>query len=114
MENQTYYEEPCTFELNIAKTRLGPMVLELIQPVSGKSPHQDFLEARGEGVQHFGFLVGDVEESIEIMKGYGYEMSSGAFDFGEKKDGAGVYFNTERDLGIQLEFIRLPSEEAGK
>lgn len=109
---QTYYEKDCSFELKIAKAKLGPIVLELIQPVSGKTPHQDFLETKGEGVQHFGFLVDDVEKHVEIMKSYGYEMSSGAFDFGEKKDGAGVYFNTEKDLGIQLEFIHMPSEEA--
>jgi hypothetical protein len=33
-------------------TQIGDMELELIQPVRGDSPHKEFLETKGDGIQH--------------------------------------------------------------
>ncbi len=38
--------------IKLAGAKLGPIVLELIQPVEGKSIWSDFIEARGEGIHH--------------------------------------------------------------
>src|SRR4030042_2671075 len=35
-------------------TQIGDMELELIQPIDGESPHQEFLAQKGEGIQHLG------------------------------------------------------------
>ena len=44
---------------------MGDVELELIQPVSGESPHKEFLDSKGEGIQHIAFAVSDVEKEVE-------------------------------------------------
>lgn len=43
----------CTFKFAYAKA--GPITLELVQTVSGKSSYQEFLDRHGEGLHHLGF-----------------------------------------------------------
>ncbi|GAJ22306.1 unnamed protein product [marine sediment metagenome] len=38
-----------TVKLRIRFVQIGPIQLELIQPVEGESPQKEFLESRGEG-----------------------------------------------------------------
>ena len=56
MTECTYYgeEQPCTWISAFAKT--GDTLIELCQPVSGKSIFDDFLREQGEGMQHVGNL----------------------------------------------------------
>jgi methylmalonyl-CoA/ethylmalonyl-CoA epimerase len=39
-------------------------VLEVIQPLEGKSPHQEFLDNHGEGIQHIAFAVDDLNREV--------------------------------------------------
>ncbi len=50
--------------VRIAFAKLGGLNLELIQPV-GPSPHKEYLDEKGEGVQHLGFLVDNVVEATK-------------------------------------------------
>jgi methylmalonyl-CoA/ethylmalonyl-CoA epimerase len=43
----------CTFKFAYAKA--GPITLELVETVSGKSSYQEFLDRHGEGLHHLGF-----------------------------------------------------------
>ncbi|WP_394743120.1 VOC family protein [Natronococcus roseus] len=43
-------ETECAFEIGYAT--LGDVEIEFVEPLSGESIHQDFLEAHGEGVHH--------------------------------------------------------------
>lgn len=56
MTECTYYgqPEPCTWISAFAKT--GDTLIELCQPVAGKSVFADFLREHGEGMQHVGNL----------------------------------------------------------
>lgn len=56
--------KPMYAEFNIQATRIGDIELELIQPVSGESPHKEFLETKGEGIQHVMFAVDDFGETV--------------------------------------------------
>jgi hypothetical protein len=51
----TFRGEPveCTFKFAYAK--VGPITLELAQPVSGNSSYREFLDQHGEGLHHIGF-----------------------------------------------------------
>jgi len=55
---------PMYAEFNIQAARIGDVELELIQPVSGKSPHKEFLETKGEGIQHVMFAVDDFNKEV--------------------------------------------------
>ncbi|HEV3114447.1 MAG TPA: VOC family protein [Candidatus Binataceae bacterium] len=62
------------FSLRTAMGRLGPrgeQEIEIIQPVEGPSPYREFLEERGEGLNHVSFLVPDFEPAAERMRASG-------------------------------------------
>ena len=46
----------------------GPLQLELIEPVEGDAPHKWFLEEKGEGIQHLGFIVDNCDEWLAYLK----------------------------------------------
>jgi len=108
---KTYYGEPASFELKIALAQVGPVQLELIQPVSGMSPHMDFINAELEGLHHLGVLVDDIGQ-VDYFKKLGYETASEAYGLGDKKDGFGAYIDMRQDCGILLELIRFPEGES--
>jgi len=59
--------------LNIAFGRSGDIEIELIEWVSGHSPHREFLERGREGMHHLRFRVDDADAWIAKMKPLGYE-----------------------------------------
>ena len=56
--------KPMKAKFKIYVANVGGMDIELIQPVEGDSPHQEFLDTKGEGIQHIAFAVDDVEKEI--------------------------------------------------
>ena len=56
--------KPMEIKLKQLCTQIGDIELELIQPGEEASPWKDFLDSKGEGVQHLGFRVKDVEDAV--------------------------------------------------
>jgi methylmalonyl-CoA/ethylmalonyl-CoA epimerase len=54
--------------------QIGEMELELIQPIDGESPHQEFLDQKGEGIQHLGFMVDNLEENVKRLTDEGSDI----------------------------------------
>jgi methylmalonyl-CoA/ethylmalonyl-CoA epimerase len=77
----------------IKATQLGNVELELIQPLEGGSPHREYLESKGEGIQHLAFAVDDLNDTVEKLTSEG----STILLEGRREDGSGV---TYLDLGI--------------
>ena len=100
------YGKPAPDVKLVAKaTTLGPIGIELIQPVSGETPQKKFLESRGEGINHIGFVVDDIEEAISIMTEAGFKAVSVA----KNKGGGGVaFFDTDQKGGVTIELEQLP------
>jgi len=63
-----YKGKPMNATFKIAAVNVGGVELEFIQPVNGDSPHQAFLDDKGEGIQHLAFAVENLEEDIENLK----------------------------------------------
>lgn len=110
IKKTTYRGEPCSFELKIAMAQVGPLMLELLQPVSGTTPHQEFLDQHGEGLQHVGVFVERIDEAVEQVRQLGYQEISAAYGITSSGEGAGVYFDTLGALGTLLELIEMPSQ----
>ena len=66
--------KPMDAEFNIQATRIGNVELELIQPIEGESPHKEFLETKGEGIQHVMFAVDDFEKEVDRLTKQGVEV----------------------------------------
>ncbi len=60
--------------VKIQITRIGNMELELIQPLEGPSPHREFLDVKGEGIQHLGFMVDDLGGAVKDLTEEGSEV----------------------------------------
>ena len=73
-----YKDKPMDATFKIAAVNVGGVELEFIQPVEGESPHQDFLDEKGEGIHHLAFAVENLEGDIDNLKekGAGIQMQS--------------------------------------
>ena len=85
--------------VKIKLVQIGPIQIQLIQPGEGKSHYKDFLEKKGEGVYHLGFVVDDVDDSEAELKKLGLKVLSS----GRREDGSGFsYLDTAGKGGVIL------------
>lgn len=59
--------------LKLAFGRSGGLEIELIEPVSGAGPHQEFVDAGNEGVHHVRFRIDDLDGKLPALNAAGYE-----------------------------------------
>ena len=67
-----YRGQPETSSIKVAFAQSGDVEIELIEWVSGKTPHKEFLEAGREGMHHLRFMVDNVDEKVEAAAAFGY------------------------------------------
>ena len=79
-----YGDEKMEATFKISAAVVGEVEMEFIQPVSGKSPHQAFLDEKGEGIQHLAFAVENLDEEIERLTKNGASVQLKA-DLGKLK-----------------------------
>jgi methylmalonyl-CoA/ethylmalonyl-CoA epimerase len=85
--------------VKIKVVQIGPIQIQLIQPGEGKSLYKDFLEKKGEGVYHLGFVVDHVDDSEAELKKLGLKVLSS----GRREDGSGFsYLDTAGKGGVIL------------
>ena len=88
--------------------QVGPIQIQLCQPGEGKSTYKDFLEKKGEGVFHLGFVVDDVDDAEAELKALGL----GVLSSGRRKDGSGFsYMDTAGEAGVVLLVRQSPGVE---
>ncbi|MBN1257825.1 MAG: VOC family protein [Planctomycetes bacterium] len=63
-DNITYLGQPSEGYWEMAFARFGKMELEFSCPVKSPSIYEDFLNEHGEGLQHLGFDVPDLDATI--------------------------------------------------
>lgn len=92
-------DETGFFNLQFKIAQVGDIQIQLCQPGEGKSPYKDFLEKKGEGVYHLGFVVDDIDDSEASLKKLGLSVLSS----GRRVDGSGFsYFDTAGKAGVVL------------
>ncbi len=74
LEGCDYRGRKADVSMRIAFGRSGPLEIELIEPVSGESPHFELLERYGEGVHHVRFRVDDLDPPREKLEALGFEV----------------------------------------
>ena len=60
--------------LRIGFAKSGPVEIELIEWVSGETPHKEFLDAGREGMHHLRFVVDNVEAKVKEAEDFGYQQ----------------------------------------
>ena len=105
----TYYGEPCDAENLVSMAYTGGTFVELIQPVSGRSIFQDYLDKNpAGGVQHIAFSlpVRDLDKVISGLTEKGYPVIS-TFDTPIARI---VFFDTIKDIGVFTEIIGITGQ----
>ena len=92
-------EEPCKMKLAFGKS--GNIEIELIQLISGKSPHKEFLDAGREGIHHIRFIVDDLDQSVQDAE----EFQFNPIWTRQFADGLAVAYLERDDDPLLLEFF---------
>lgn len=99
LRESMYRGKPSDHTYLLALAWVGDTQLELMQPLTGRSCYDEFLETKGEGLHHIKELVEDCQAEIARYAAKGIQViQSGKFD-----DDEFYYFDTEPTLGIVLE-----------
>ncbi|MDD5018640.1 MAG: VOC family protein [Eubacteriales bacterium] len=108
-----YYGEKTEQQLKIAMCQYGSMVIELIEVKGGNSVHLDFLKEKGEGVDHLGFVVKDLEKTLEECRKKGFEVIEYVPVGKLAKPGRGLaYIDADKIGGLKYEFIQVPEGDS--
>jgi catechol 2,3-dioxygenase-like lactoylglutathione lyase family enzyme len=105
-DNQlTYRGQPGHFSHRIAFANLGPIELEIVEPLEGESGITEFLAQHGEGIHHIRFNVPDLEPVMAHLAGH---------DIGTLMSGAGIrpgthwiHLDTGDKLGFCIEVMNV-------
>jgi methylmalonyl-CoA epimerase len=108
VKEMSYRGQPAEYKIRIALSQLGPLRIELIEPLDDRSIHAEFIKEHGYGVHHFGILVEDMQAALEQAGAAGLDMIQDGSGFGLHGDGHYAYLDTEAALGVTLEFIQRP------
>jgi methylmalonyl-CoA/ethylmalonyl-CoA epimerase len=92
---------PCGAKLAFA--RVGPVEIELIEPGEDASIWSEFLRAKGEGVQHLGIFVSDLNKELARFK----ETGIGELQSGGTENVRFVYLDTEGTIGVIIELLEI-------
>lgn len=100
--------EPESVKIKIMVAPMGQVQLELIQPLVGQSPWMTFLQTKGEGINHLGFFVPDVNGEEARLVGLGYEI---VYRSRYTRGGGAVYFDVGNPGGLLFEIVQWPPAE---
>jgi len=82
---------------------MGPVRIELIQPVEGESLVKDFLETRGEGISHLGITVDNINEVEAKLVNKGFTVP---YRSTYKNGGGAAYIDTDKIGGVLVEILQ--------
>lgn len=99
----TFHGAPGGYRGKRAFAQLGPVMLELMEHVDGKSIHVGFLDDKGEGLHHLGFEVDDLAASVAEAERRGLRVTQGF----TREDGSGfAYLDTDAVGGAVFEVVQ--------
>ena len=105
----TYYGQPCDAESLVAIAYTGEIFIELIQPISGHSIFQDYLDKNpAGGVQHIAYStpVASLDKAISEMADKGFQVVTSVNHPIAKI----VFFDTSKDIGVFTEIMGITKE----
>ncbi len=84
--------------------QIGSLMIELWQPVRGETVQQEFLNSRGEGVNHIAFHVDDLDKERDKLVEKGIPVVFSVKD----QNGYMAYFDARKVGNILIELIQPP------
>lgn len=105
--DKKYFERSADFDMKLGWQRHGSIVYEWCIPLKPPTVYADHIRMHGEGIQHFGFSVEDIDETMDffVQKGYKISMSGGWGEKGKKGSGRFAYVDLSSIGGMTLELL---------
>lgn len=102
-----YLGKPTEGKSKMAFIKLENISLEFFEPVGGPSAWQDFLDAKGEGVHHFGFIIKHLEDHVDFFQSRNMPViQSGGGDWGKYR-----YVDATSGLATMIELLEMNDPE---
>jgi hypothetical protein len=108
VRRMTRHGQPSEYKMRVGLSWLGPMRIELIEPLEGDTIYAEFIKEHGYGLHHLGILVEDMDGAIAQAEAAGFEMTQDGAGFGLDGDGHYAYLDTEEKIGATIELIERP------
>ena len=96
-----FRDTPSSARAKLAFFKMGPISLELIEPVGGPSTWKEFLDEHGEGVHHIAFRIEGMERVLTFLEGRGISV----VQRGDYTGGRYAYTDSAASLGVILELL---------
>ena len=106
-ERELYGKDATGVKNLIMVAQMGPVQLEVIQPTTDtqESLATEFLRERGEGINHLGFFVDDIDKELAKLVEKGFKpIQKGKFERG----GGFAFFDTGKLGHFLIELIQWP------
>ena len=108
VQKMTYRGRPGDFKMRLALAQIGPLGIEVIEPISGDSIYAEFVEKHGYGLHHVGVVVDDMEAAISQAEESGLAVAQLGAGYGLDGDGQFTYLDTEDQVGTTIEPLSMP------
>jgi len=107
VRNKKYKGQPANFDMDLGWQRHGSIPYEWCIPLSSPNVYEDFINVHGEGLQHFGFNVENMDEVITALDAKGFhDVQSGAWgEEGQPGSGRFAYIGTAPIGGVLVELL---------
>jgi methylmalonyl-CoA/ethylmalonyl-CoA epimerase len=105
MHNTRVRGKPETYSMKLALAQIGNIQWELIQPLTGKSIYQEFLDEKGGGLHHVACDIDNYDETVNTLK----EQGIGILMSGDLPGESYAYMDTEKSIGAILELYKRPA-----
>jgi len=105
----TVHGKPQGYKLKFANAKIGPITLELVEPVEGNSVLTEFLKERGEGLHHLAYRCPPpIDEELAKWKKLGIDALQVDKNISDDPRYGWAYMDTEKLVGCVLEILCLP------
>jgi len=107
----TYYGQPCNGESLVSIAYTGETFIELIQPISGRSIFQDYLDKNPDGGVHhvaYSLPVANLDHLISEMSDKGFQVVTSV----NHPIARIVFFDTTKGTGVFTEIMGITEEGA--
>lgn len=98
-----YKGEMSEINLRLAFTLVGDLEIELLQPLSGHSPHMDHLNRHGEGLLHIRFATDDIEAALAHLATQDIRPT---LIYTHNNELLNVYVDSDKQFGVRVELIQ--------
>lgn len=105
--DKAYFGKSADFDMKLGWQRHGSIVYEWCIPLKSPTVYADHIRMHGEGIQHFGFSVEDIDQTMDFFVQHGYKisMSGGWGEKGKKGSGRFAYVDLSGIGGMTLELL---------